>query len=197
MPSKLQAVEAIPPPRARARPAVLVAALASVLGIAAAVPAAAGDGKDTFEGSCEFPVKVVFDPPLSGSTRQTHAEADGKGRCSGTWTTATGRTRTLDDAEVVYHAESDGQQSCAASGNPSGKGFLRYRDRKLKFRFSEMRVTAPAVITLEGRRGGRFEGAAAPSGNEDPVEILQKCASSGLEKAEAVISGSTEPDISG
>jgi hypothetical protein len=174
-----------------------MAALASVLGIAAAGPAAAGDGKDTFEGSCEFPVTVTFDPPLINSTRQVHAQADGKGRCSGTWTTPAGRTRTLDGAQVVYHAESDGRQSCAASEGPTGEGFLRYREHKLKFRFSEFRVTAPALIRLEGRRGGAFEGTATPTGDEDPVEILQKCASTGLDEAGATITGLTDPEISG
>ena len=197
MPSKLQAPKASGSRRARVRAAACAAGLASVLGIAAAVPAAAGDGKDTFEGSCEFPVTVTFDPPLTNSARQTHAVADAAGRCSGTWTTGAGRRRTLDDAPVGYHAESDGQQSCATSGGAAGKGFLRYRDHKLKFSFSELRVTAPAVIRLEGRRGGAFEGTATPTGDEDLAEILEKCASTGVEEAEAIITGSTDPDISG
>ena len=181
----------------RGRRARAVLGLALTVGLAAAGPATAGDGKDTFEGSCRFPVNVIFDPPLTNSAQQTHAVADGNGRCSGTWTTASGKTRTLDDAQVVYRAESDGRQSCATSGGAAGEGLLRYRDHKLKFSFSELRVTAPAVVRLEGRRGGAFEGTATPAGDEDLAEILQKCASTGLEEAGAVISGSTEPDISG
>lgn len=183
--------------RGRGRALLGLAGLASALAVATAGPAAAGDGKDTLEGSCEFPVKVIFDPPLTNNARQTHATADAVGRCSGTWTTGTGKTRTLDDARVVYHAESDGRQSCATSGGAAGKGFLRYRKHKLKFRFSELRVTAPAAIRLEGRRGGVFEGTATPTGDEDLAEILQQCASSGIKEAPANISGSTNPDISG
>ena len=174
-----------------------LATLAFAVGSVAARPAAAGDGKDTFEGSCEFPVRVTFDPPLTNNARQTHATAKAIGRCTGTWTTGSGKTRTLDDARVLYRAESDGRQSCATSGGAAGKGFLRYRKHKLKFRFSELRVTAPAAIRLEGRRGGVFEGTATPTGDEDLVEILQQCASTGIKKAGAIISGSTQPDISG
>jgi hypothetical protein len=63
---------------------VLIAGLAWVVGIAAAAPALAGDGKDTFEGSSDIPALVNFDPPLSDSTRPVHATAHGKGPCSGT-----------------------------------------------------------------------------------------------------------------
>lgn len=181
--------------RRRGRAALAAGGLAVAVGIAAAGPAAAGDGKDTFEGSCDFPVTVTFDPPLASSARRTHATADGVGRCSGTWITGTGKRRTLDQARVVYHAESDGEQSCAASQGAAGKGFLRYRDHKLKFRFSEDRVATTAQVRLEGRRGGAFDATANSEG--DPAEVVQKCASTGLRKATATITGSTDPAISG
>ena len=195
--SKLQAAQAAAGLRSRGRGAIFVTALASALAVAPALPATAGDGKDTFEGSCEFPVRVTFDPPLTNSSRRTHAEADGRGRCSGTWTTAAGRERTLDDARVVYHAESDGRQSCAASEGPTGDGFLRYREHTIKFTFSESRAGTTARVELDGKRGGAFEGTANASGDEDPVEIAEKCTSTGLRQAGATITGSTAPEISG
>jgi hypothetical protein len=181
----------------RRRALIPLIALALVLGMAAAGAAAASSGYDTFEGSCEIPATVVFDPPLTGSTQQVHAEADGRGPCTGTWTTAAGRTYTLDGATVMYHAEADGQQSCAGSEGTTGPGFFRYRDRKIKFTFFESRVGALTPIRLEGRRGGVFEGRADPSEDTDPVEVLQKCASTGLDEASVVIRGSTSPSISG
>jgi hypothetical protein len=197
MSSKLQPAQAVPAPRPGARAAVLLAGLASVLGIPVVGPAAARYGNDTFEGSCEIPATVTFDPPLTGSTREVHSNADGKGPCSGTWTTADGRKLTLDGAPVVYHAEADGRQSCAASEGTTGPGYFRYRQHKIRFTFTESRVGAYTPIRLEGRRGGAFEGTADASPDQDPVEIAQKCASTGLDEARVIIRGSTNPDISG
>lgn len=56
---------------------------------------------------------------------------------------------------------------------------------------------ATALIRLEGRRGGAFEGTTSPRGDEDPVEIAKKCASTGLDEAGTTITGSTDPEISG
>ena len=193
MSGMLQAPPALATVRRRRRVVALMLGLVSALGIAVAGPATAGPGYDTFEGSCEIPATVVFDPPLTGSTQQVHTVADGRGPCTGTWTTAAGRTLTLDGATVVYHAEADGRQSCSASESTTGPGFFRYRDRKIKFTFSESRVGAYTPIRLEGKRGGAFDGRADPAEDQDPLEILQKCASTGLDEARVVIRGSTDP----
>ena len=172
--------------------AVPMAAIA-LLSVVAPQPAAAGGGYHAFRGSCEFPATVRFDPPLTGSTQQVHTVAHGKGTCTGTWRTSSGRTYQLNGAPVVYHAEADGQQSCSASEGTKGPGFLRWGMHRLNFTFYESRVGVYTPIRLEGRRGGSFEGRADPSEEQDPAELLEKCASSGLDQARVVIRGSTEP----
>ncbi len=184
------------PRRARA------VALAAVLGLAFSIPGsevamAAGRGYDTFRGSCEFPPVVRFDPPLTGSTRQVHATAYGRGTCTGKWITASGRRLWLNAATVVYRAEADGRQSCSSSEGTTGPGFLRWGKRKISFTFSESRLGLYTPIRLEGKRSGAFEGRADPSPDEDPVAVVQKCASSGLDEASVVIRGSTARRISG
>ena len=186
------------PKSVRAKAVALTGVTAFALSLPAAGPAAAaGPGYDTFEGSCEIPATVRFDPPLTGSTQLVHTTANGRGTCTGTWTTASGRRRTLNAAAVAYHAEADGRQSCSGSEGTSGPGFLRWGKRKISFTFFETRVGVYTPIRLEGRRGGVFEGRADPSEDQDPAELIQKCASSGLDEARVVIRGSTVPRISG
>ena len=181
-----------------ARAVVLMGMAVLALSIPASGPAAAaGRGYDTFRGSCDIPATVRFDPPLTGSTQQVRATAHGQGTCTGTWITTSGRRRTLNAAPVVYHAEADGRQSCSGSEGTSGPGFLRWGKRKISFTFLETRVGAFTPIRLEGKRGGVFEGRADPSEEQDPVELLEKCASTGLDEALVVIRGSTAPRISG
>ena len=180
-----------------ARAAGLVVMMAFAMATVAPGSATAGSGHDTFRGSCEIPATVRFDPPLSGSTQQTHTVADGKGPCSGTWTTPSGRKITLNNRTVVYHAEADGRQSCASSEGTSGPGYFRLRRHKISFAFSESRVGIYTPITLQGKKGGVFEGRADFSTDQDPVEAVQECASTGLAQALVVIRGSTDPHISG
>ena len=175
---------------------ILIAAITAV-GLVAPAPAAARHRSDTFKGSCEIPAVVRFDPPLTGSTQQVHTVARGKGPCTGTWTTSNGRRYTLNAATVVYQAEANGQQSCSGSEGTRGPGYLRYRKRMISFTFSEERVGVYTPIRLEGRGGGAFEGRADPSEDQDPAELFQKCASSGLDRARVVIRGSTVPSITG
>ena len=148
---------------------------------------------DTFTGSCEFKATVRFTPPLSGEQQQTHADALGVGKCSGTWDSRRGSWR-LDGDEVLYKAHSDGTQSCASAEVP-GEGLLKYRGRTLRFRLFEQRVGAQAELELTGVRGGRLSATAAPEG--DPVAAVRSCAGEGLAESKAVISGETDPSISG
>lgn len=176
---------------------IVTASAVAVLGVVAPGPAVASHRSDTFEGSCEIPAVVKFDPPLTDSTQQTRALAHGKGPCTGTWTTSKGRRFTLNAATVVYHAEARGRQSCSGSEGSRGPGYFRFKKRKISFTFSEERVGVFTPIRLEGRGGGAFEGRADPSDDQDPVELFQKCASSGLDQARVVIRGSTAPTITG
>lgn len=173
----------------------LLTALATIA-VAASATTVQAAAADTFEGSCEFAGTVKFDPPLSTSPRDTQATADAEGPCTGTWTTKNGKKHALDGARVVYHAESDGQPSCASS-DAEGSGFLRYRDHKLRFRFQELRVGAATRIRLEGRDGGAFEAAVTGTGDTDLSEIIAACAADGLRKVGVEITGTTVPTISG
>lgn len=168
--------------------------ITAVLAIAPA-SAAAGDGFNTFTGSCEFTGSVVFDPPIGLSEQRTSAEARAAGPCTGTWQRPSGKVWNLDGDRVRYRAQSTGTQSCG-SAEAAGDGFLRYRHRKLRFLFFESRIGASASIRLEGRGGGLFTGTA----EGDPAEadeIAQACLTSGVSQAGFTLPGSTDPSISG
>jgi hypothetical protein len=177
------------------RPVVaLLLAGALIGGLSVAGASANHRSTETLRGSCDFSGTVSFDPPLTAATRPTHAVADLVGTCTGTFTNARGRTQQLDGAPFAYHAESDGEQSCASS-NASGTGYFKFRRSKLHFELFEERAGAVARLQLEGRDGGSFAGTASSSG--DPVEIAMACAGPGLAQAGVTISGSTTPTISG
>jgi hypothetical protein len=95
---------------------------------------------------------------------------------------------------VRYHAESQGDQSCAGSV-ASGAGFLAFKGARIDFTLSENRVGTVAPLEIRGRAGGAFSGTATASG--DPVATAAACAGPGLGQANVTISGSTDPTISG
>jgi hypothetical protein len=183
--------------RSRSRIAGCAVGLLAAAGALVAAPGAwAGSGgSSTFSGSCQFEGSVSFDPPLGTATQETVAEARAVGPCTGTWTTGR-RTFQLDGDEVRYRARSLGQQSCAAA-DASGRGYFAYRGRKLRFSFSESRVGATAAIELQGDDAGMFSGVATPTSGDDPAEVLERCASDGLAHSGVMLTGATQPTISG
>ena len=175
----------------RTGPAAAVLA-AVALTVTMVGPAASGAERNrplSFKGSCSFSGTVTFDPPLTGTTRQTHAVADAEGTCDGTLRRRGGEPRQLDDRRVGYHAASDGTQSCTAA-EASGRGYLLFGQRRLRFSFEESRAGVVAPISLQGQKAGAFEGTATAQG--DPAEVLEQCASDGLAEAGVDISGQTK-----
>jgi opacity protein-like surface antigen len=165
--------------------------------VLAAMPAQAAAKRNqpsTFKGSCELTGTVAFSPALMATPQQTHAIADAAGPCTGTWRKGK-RTWDLDGDEVVYHAETDGSQSCGGGEGITGAGFLRYRGRRLAFTLEESRVAVSAELQLTGQRSGAATGTATAEG--DPTTAVQSCSTTGL--AQTGISGTLEtaPRISG
>lgn len=170
----------------------LAGALLAALPISGA--SASKDSTETFAGSCSFSGTVTFDPPLTNSTQSITQVADLVGTCTGTFMKAGGKPRQLENARAVYHATSTGQASCG-QGMARGAGYLEIRNRKLRFSFSENRVAAASSITLDGERGGSFDGVAHSNG--DPVTITMKCNGAGLRRATVDLQGQTSSAISG
>jgi hypothetical protein len=133
----------------------------------------------TFDGSCQFALVVTYSPPLTNTDAPGSAVAKGDGTCSGTLTDARGASRTLEDAIVRYQVTASGTGSCAA-GASSGPGSLRFGRHALRFTFSETRAPGAAVIHLIGGAGGDGDAVAAVSSEEDPAQLLEACAGSGL-----------------
>jgi hypothetical protein len=181
--------------RSRSLIAGCAAGILAAGALVAAPGASAGGGSSTFSGSCQFEGSVSFDPPLGTAMQETVAEAKAAGPCTGTWTTGK-RTFELDGDEVRYRARSLGQQSCAAA-EATGRGYFAYRGRKLRFSFSESRVGATAAIVLQGNDAGMFSGLATPTSGDDPAEVLERCASDGLARSGVMLTGATQPTISG
>jgi hypothetical protein len=163
-----------------------------------AAPARAGTrhGPITFSGSCALAGTVSFDPPLSSAPQEGSAFATALGSCTGTLAGRRGRTRTLDGARARYVAWNRGLTSCG-QGSATGGGYLVLRGRKLRFRLTETRITGAAALHLDGARGGSAEGTATIAQEEDPAEIAQRCATTGLRSARVDIRLQTSPAISG
>jgi hypothetical protein len=67
----------------------------------------------------------------------------------------------------------------------------------LRVALNEARATGGAALSRSGRRGGSAHGDATISASENPVAILQQCASAGLARVGVDINVATTPTISG
>jgi hypothetical protein len=176
----------------------LVAVLAAVLTCGVLVPADAKNKVrkvETFQGSCNFEGTVRFDPPLGNSSQPTQVVADATGHCSGTLTDAKSRVRQLEQSPVLFHEESQGDQSCLSNPGSTGTGFLAFEGARIDFLFHERRVGPSGQVEAEGRSGGRMSGTFTASG--DPVAISMACAAGAFAQTGFSASASTEPSISG
>jgi hypothetical protein len=154
------------------------------------------EGKaESFEGSCEFEGTAHFDPPMGLSSKPTTVVADAPGRCTGTLTDATGRTKRLEQAPVLFHEQSRGDQSCLSNPASTGTGHLAFEGARIDFIFNETRMGPDGEWELEGQSGGSFLGTFSAS--DDPGATLSACAAGNLAQSDFTASGSTEPAISG
>jgi hypothetical protein len=168
------------------------------LGLLAAVPAGeAQAGKaNTFSGSCHFEGVVRFTPPLTDTQQRARGSARAVGPCEGRFTDRRGRMHQLDGDQLAYVAANRGEMSCGG-GVADGRGYLRYRNRKLRFKFTEARGAPAAELHLVGAKGGSADGIAHVSEQEDPIAIGQKCMGPGLDQARIEIELGSPSGISG
>jgi hypothetical protein len=166
--------------------------------ILASAPTAAADGSkaSTFSGSCSFHALVRFQPPLTNTPQQGQGSATGPGTCDGTLTDKRGRTRQLSGEPAEWVAADSGLVSCSEE-SATGGGYIAIAGRKLRFRLTETRASGAAELHLDGSAGGSADGTATLSSQEDPVQIAQACAGSGLAQALVDIQIQTTPSISG
>jgi hypothetical protein len=151
--------------------------------VVAALAAPGGQGEaDTFQGTCQFSGKLRQDPALTNTPQAGEAVARARGLCDGT--------------PARYFARAQGTLSCGG-GSATGKGFIRLRGDRIRFRFSEVRGPGTAAIRLEGAAGGSAAGEARVSETEDPIEIAQKCGGAGVRAVRIHIDIATTPSISG
>jgi hypothetical protein len=168
------------------------------IGLLAAAPAADGKGAkaSTFSGDCHFEGMVRFTPPITNEPQPARGSARAAGPCKGTFTDRRGRTHELDGDRVTYVASNSADDMSCGGGVAEGGGYLRYLGHKLNFALTETRATGVALLELRGAGGGDATGEARISEDEDPVEIAQKCAGPGLDRAGLVIDLQS-PGISG
>ena len=145
-------------------------------------PFAAADppSAESFEGECELSGAIRHQPPLTNQPASTKIHGSFSGVCSGEYTDRHGRTHQLDGAPSAYDARGVGEVSCLG-GTATGTGSLTVGGKKIQFSLTERRP-APGVATvvLEGAAGGSATVLGTVSQSEDPLEISQRCAGSGL-----------------
>ena len=165
--------------------------------LASASPAAADASRSmTFSGSCSFHALVRFQPPLTNTPQQGRGSATGPGTCDGTLTDRRGHTTQLSGEPAQWVAADSGLVSCNEE-SATGGGYIAIDGQKLRFRLTETRASGAAELHLDGAAGGSADGSATLSPEEDPVQIAQECAGSGLTQALVDLDIETTPTISG
>ena len=143
----------------------------------AAAPASAATQVTTFDGTCTATeVAVTHDPPMSGTLRQTHIDIVGTtGKCTGT-VTRKGRTYHVVDAPTPVYMQADGLTSCQLS-DTKGEGVIYIDNRfAVRYDYEEPRVGPFGELVYFGKHGGWASDTVHLSPSEDPLEIMQRCA---------------------
>ena len=137
-------------------------------------------GAQTFQGTCEMSGLIHHEPPLTQTPTPTTIRGSFRGVCSGQLTDRKGRTRGLDEARASYRALGVGDLSCLG-GVATGTGKLRLgRGSVIDFALTERRGPGVAEVTLEGESGGTATVFGTVSRDEDLIEIMRRCMSSGV-----------------
>src|SRR5204862_889068 len=123
--------------------------------------------------------------------------ATASGTCSGSFRDRRGATHQLSDGGLRFVETSLAENSSCAGGTANGRATLRFAYGKIHAAFHEVRAGGAVVITLTGANSGSAIAPAAVSPSENPVSILQRCASTGLDSVSLVAESSTAPSISG
>jgi hypothetical protein len=140
------------------------------------------DQPSTFSGSCEFAGTVAFSPPLSNNPQTVDQQVEGPGKCSGTFVDGQGHSHELDDSPATYLATGRGEGATCGQGMATGSGRLVFEWDDIPFTLSERRAGGNVIASLTGANSGSATATGGVSRSEDPVEILQKCGSTGLER---------------
>ena len=145
--------------------------------LAAAAPAGAASPVTTFDGTCTATeVAVTHDPPMSGTLRQTHIDIVGTtGECTGT-VTRKGRTYHVVNAPTPVRMTADGLTSCQLS-DTKGEGVIYIDNRwEVHYDYEEPRVGPFGNLVYFGKHGGFANDTVHLSQSEDPLAIMQACA---------------------
>jgi hypothetical protein len=134
-----------------------------------------------FRGACELSGTVSFLPPLTITQRPGAVSAKAAGTCSGSVTDGDGVAHALNASPASLAAQSRGSESCGF-GNGSGTANLRIARHAVGYEYSEVRTGPGLVLTAAGPGGSAIaEGNVSPS--ENPLTILNTCATGGLTTA--------------
>jgi hypothetical protein len=176
--------------------------LASALGAAlltAAAPAAAGatGPVDSFRGSCQAQVVVSFDPPMSGSLKETQVSiATRWAACTGTVSRG-GAAHRVDGAPTVGRLHASGPTSCQLSHTAGAGQFTIAHRWRIDFTYVEPRLGPFGALPYSGVAGGSALDFARLSRSEDPLDIATRCSGAGVPSVLVDVTVVTAPTISG
>jgi hypothetical protein len=152
---------------------------------------------NTFSGDCRFSGQVKFDPPLTNEPQAVNQTALATGECSGEFVDRKGRTHDLSNAPVTFTEVSHAEDASCLGGTATGNAKLRFPYGKIRAGFEEIRPAGSALITLTGAKAGSATGVANVSSSEDPLDIAQRCGTTGLAEVRIEAEATTTPSISG
>ncbi len=151
----------------------------------------------TFAGQCQFTGTSTFSSPVTAVPSPVRNQVTASGTCSGSLTTAGGRTTQLSNAPVGYQAsEAGSNESCESDLGAAGTGELLFQSATIRFNVAENRVGGDAALKYTGRRGGSAAGVAFVTAS-NPAALLQQCTGSGLSSSPVEIVLQTTPSLSG
>ncbi len=183
--------------RLRAVAAVVSVSVGAACFAATSFAAGAGAGATTFAGQCQFAGTSSFSSSVTLVPAPVRNNVTASGSCSGSLTTASGRTTQLSNSAVRYHASEFGTaESCNSDPNAAGSGELIFQQGAVHFNVVENRAGGQAALAYSGRNGGSATGVAYVS-SSDPAGLLEQCATSGITSAPVQIVFQTTPSISG
>jgi hypothetical protein len=142
---------------------------------------ATAPGASTFSGTCSLAGSATFSPRLTLRPQTVEQHVRAPGACSGTLVDTSGARHALSSAPVTFTERATAKHASCAYGIAEGRGALEFRYGTIAGPFSETRLGPAVVVTLRGDAGGSATAMAAVSPSQNPVNILQQCAGSGLQ----------------
>ena len=175
----------------RAR-ALAVGGVAATLAFTSLSPAGAKPKGEGFNGRCDFPGTVHFDPPASFTPQDLSVRWTSGGRCSGT---LNGRTLVNAPARAEHRAYAP-DATCNEAHARNGRGVITFADRtKVSYRIDFDSIGTHVTFRYRGDRAGSAVGTGNFATPRTPPDVVQRCAGEGVPSTPLDVNLQTETPL--